>query len=88
MRKVVSIYEARTNLSKYIKKAEAGQIIYVGAYGRAQAIIAPVPVHIPLQIGVWARKKRLGSYEYDNLTTGSNGAGNELKNSSERRSLV
>jgi len=30
----VSIHEAKTNFSKLIKRAEAGETIYIGAYGK------------------------------------------------------
>jgi len=64
MDKVISIYEAKTNLSKYIKKAQAGQTIYVGAYGTPQAVIAPLPVKKKINIGVWAHKKQIN---YDDI---------------------
>jgi antitoxin (DNA-binding transcriptional repressor) of toxin-antitoxin stability system len=44
MNKVISIYEAKTNLSKLVKKAQAGETIYIGAYGHTQAVIAPAPI--------------------------------------------
>ena len=43
MDKVISIYEAKTNLSKLVKKAKAGQTIYIGAYGKPEAVISPLP---------------------------------------------
>ena len=43
MSDVLSIHEAKTNLSKLVKKAKAGQTIYIGAYGKPEAIISPVP---------------------------------------------
>ena len=43
MDKVISIHEAKTNLSKLVKKAKAGQTIYIGAYGKAEAVISPLP---------------------------------------------
>lgn len=67
MDKIISIYEAKTNLSKYIKKAQAGQTIYVGAYGTPQAIIAPIPAKKPINIGVWAHKKKLNAYQTEDL---------------------
>ena len=67
MSKVVTIYEAKTQFSKLVKKAASGEIIYVGAYGQAQAIIAPVPTKLPLQIGVWANKKKTNAYNNDDL---------------------
>ncbi len=57
MNKVVTIYEGKTNFSKLIKRAKAGETIYVGAYGQAQAIIAPVPAKKKINIGVWDYKK-------------------------------
>ncbi|HVA11423.1 MAG TPA: type II toxin-antitoxin system prevent-host-death family antitoxin [Candidatus Dormibacteraeota bacterium] len=63
MTKVVSIYQAKTNLSKLIKKAQAGETIYIGAYGQAQAVIAPAPKKDPIQIGVWAHKKKAAAYK-------------------------
>jgi antitoxin (DNA-binding transcriptional repressor) of toxin-antitoxin stability system len=65
MNKVVNIYEAKTNFSKLVKKAASGETIYVGAYGQAQVIIAPAPKKKPIQIGIWAHKKKPG-YNYDN----------------------
>lgn len=50
--KIVSIYDAKTNFSKYVKQAEAGAVIYVGAYGKAQAVIAPLPKKKKFKLGV------------------------------------
>lgn len=60
MDKVITIYEARTHLSKYLKQAAAGRTVYVGAYGKPQAVIAPLPARKPINIGVWAHKKKIG----------------------------
>jgi antitoxin (DNA-binding transcriptional repressor) of toxin-antitoxin stability system len=67
MTKVVSIYEAKTNLSKLVKKAQAGETIYIGAYGHPQAVIAPVPAKKPIKIGVWAHKKKNSAYNPKDL---------------------
>jgi antitoxin (DNA-binding transcriptional repressor) of toxin-antitoxin stability system len=40
----MTIYDAKTNLSKLIKRAAAGETIYVGSFGKAEAVIAPLPV--------------------------------------------
>ena len=37
--KTISIHEAKTNLSKLIKRAVAGETIYIGAYGKPEAVI-------------------------------------------------
>ncbi len=62
MDKVIPIYEAKTNFSKLVKKAQAGETIYVGAYGHAQAILSPVPKKQKINIGVWDHKFK----PYDN----------------------
>ena len=67
MPEVVSISEAKAQLSKLVKRAEAGETIYVGAYGNAQAVIAPVPARKPIPIGVWAHKRKPAAYEDDDL---------------------
>jgi antitoxin (DNA-binding transcriptional repressor) of toxin-antitoxin stability system len=67
MTKVVSIYEAKSHLSQLIKKAEAGETIYVGAYGRVQAVIAPVPQKQPINIGVWVNKKQPNAYKLKDI---------------------
>lgn len=63
MNKVIPIYEAKTQLSKLVKKAQAGETIYIGAYGQPQAIISAAPIKKPIQIGVWAHKKKDIDYE-------------------------
>jgi antitoxin (DNA-binding transcriptional repressor) of toxin-antitoxin stability system len=40
--KTVPIHEAKSSLSKLVKRAAAGETIYIGAYGRPQAIITAV----------------------------------------------
>ena len=39
--KTISIHEAKTNLSKLVKRAAAGETIYLGAYGKPEAAITP-----------------------------------------------
>jgi len=40
--KTIPIHEAKSNLSKLIKKAAAGETIYIGAYGKPEAVITAV----------------------------------------------
>ena len=54
MSDVVPIYEAKTHLSQLVKRAQAGETIYIGAYGRAEAVLAPVPARRPVTFGVLA----------------------------------
>jgi len=37
--KTIPIHEAKSNLSKLVKRAAAGETIYIGAYGKAEAVI-------------------------------------------------
>lgn len=67
MNKVISIYDARTNLSKYVKQAQAGQTVYIGAYGQAQAVLAPLPSSQSVNIGAYADRKNLRAYDYEEL---------------------
>ena len=36
------IHEAKSNLSKLVKRAAAGETIYIGAYGKPEAALMPV----------------------------------------------
>ena len=38
----ISIHEAKSNLSKLVKRAAAGETIYIGAYGKPEAILTAV----------------------------------------------
>lgn len=38
----VSIHEAKSNLSKLVKRAAAGETIYIGAYGKPEAVLTQV----------------------------------------------
>jgi len=67
MTKVISIYDAKTHLSKLVKLAQAGETIYIGAYGNPQAVLAPAPVKKPMSIGVWAHKKKPNAYKTEDL---------------------
>jgi antitoxin (DNA-binding transcriptional repressor) of toxin-antitoxin stability system len=71
MDKVISIYEARTNLSKFVRQAQGGKTIYIGAYGQAQAVLAPLPQQHQINVGVWADKKNLRAYDYSELVGSS-----------------
>ena len=54
--KALSIYEAKTNFSKLVEKAKKGSIIYVGAFGKPEVMIMPVPTKKPVKFGVLANK--------------------------------
>lgn len=67
MSDTISIYDAKTNLSKLVKKASKGEVIYIGAYGQAQAVLAPLPVKKPLRIGILAHKAIPNAYKDKDL---------------------
>ena len=66
MNKVISIYEAKTNLSKLVKRASAGETIYVGAYGQAQAVLTALPKKTAVTLGVLAHLAKPGDFN-DNI---------------------
>ena len=47
---VVTIYQAKTHLSKLVKQAAAGQTIYIGAYGQPQVILRGLTPEERLQL--------------------------------------
>ncbi|MCC6376506.1 MAG: hypothetical protein IT191_05755, partial [Microbacteriaceae bacterium] len=49
---VVSIYDAKTQLSKLVKRARAGETIFIGAFGKPEAILAPLPKKPKIRFGV------------------------------------
>ncbi len=42
MSKAITIYDAKTNLSKYIKEAKSGHPIYIGSYGEKEVVLMAV----------------------------------------------
>jgi len=41
----IPIHEAKSNLSKLVKRAAAGETIYIGAYGKPEAILTAVNIN-------------------------------------------
>ena len=66
MNEVVTIYNAKANLSKLVKSAQAGKTIYIGAFGIPQAVIAPLPKRPKIKLGVWQGKHKI-NYTDDDL---------------------
>ena len=40
MNKVVTIFDAKTHLSRYIEQAKAGQPVYIGSYGKKEVVLS------------------------------------------------
>jgi antitoxin (DNA-binding transcriptional repressor) of toxin-antitoxin stability system len=38
---IIPIHKAKSTLSQLVKRAAAGEALYIGAYGKAQAVLAP-----------------------------------------------
>jgi len=55
--KTVPIHEAKSSLSKLVKRAAVGETIYIGAYGKPQAIITAFD---PAKMGAELRKGFFG----------------------------
>jgi prevent-host-death family protein len=61
MRQVISMHTAKSNLSQLVKRAAAGETVYIGAYGHAEVKLVPVePGERPARrFGLLAGKLRL-----------------------------
>ena len=81
MSKTISIYEAKTQFSKLVKKAQAGETIYIGAYGNPQAMLTPIPVKKPIKIGIWVHKKKPNAYEPESLVGSDTDINNDFEES-------
>lgn len=39
---VISMHQAKSSLSQLVSRAQSGETVYIGAYGKAQAKIVPI----------------------------------------------
>ena len=53
----ISIHEAKSNLSRLVKRAAAGETIYIGAYGKPEVVLTAAA---PEQHKAKLRKKAFG----------------------------
>lgn len=70
MDKVITIYEAKANLSKLVKQAQTGKTVYIGAFGIPQAVIAPLPTKPKIKLGVWQGKHKINYRDEDIINSG------------------
>lgn len=56
MNKAISIYDAKTNFSKLVAKAKAGEQVVIGTYGKPEVMLVPYVKKNKLNIGVWEHK--------------------------------
>ena len=52
---IIPMHQAKSSLSRLVKRAAAGEVIFIGSYGRAEAALTPVTIAMP--------RKRLGILE-------------------------
>ena len=62
--KTISIYEAKTNLSKIIDNARKGKVTYVGAFGKPEAVIMPIPKTAKINFGLLKGKLDYSSDDF------------------------
>ena len=74
----ITIYQAKTHFSKLVKRAQAGETIYIGSYGKAEVILAPIPKHQKVIIGVWDSKAQPNAYNDSDLIAGNNDVINSI----------
>lgn len=67
MTKVYAIHEAKTQLSKLVKEAEAGKVVYLGAYGKPTAILIKLPEAPKVRMGALSHKKIANAYKKSDL---------------------
>ena len=54
--KTVNIHQAKTQLSRLLKRVEAGEEVVLPRAGKPVARIVPIPVRKPREPGLWLRK--------------------------------
>jgi len=54
--KTVNIHQAKTQLSRLLKRVEAGEEVVLARAGKPVARIVPIPVRKPREPGLWLRK--------------------------------
>lgn len=67
MTKVYAIHEAKTQLSKLVKDAEAGRVVYLGAYGKPTAMLIKLPEVSEAKFGILSHKKIANAYKESEL---------------------
>ncbi|MEK7603002.1 MAG: hypothetical protein AAB459_02035 [Patescibacteria group bacterium] len=66
MKDVITIYEAKTNLSKYIKQAKAGKPVYFGSYGQKEVMLsAATPEKVKIKFGTASGKLKFSNKDLE-----------------------
>lgn len=68
MDKVITIYDAKTHLSKYVKQAKAGMPVYIGGFGQKEVVLMAVqPEKAKLKFGTASGKLRYKSKQLEGV---------------------
>jgi len=67
MSKVYAIHEAKTQLSRLVKEAEAGKVVYLGAYGQPTVVLTKIPETPKAVFGVLSYKQVPNAYIEEDL---------------------
>ena len=54
--KTVNIHQAKTQLSRLLKRVEAGEEVLLARAGKPVAKLVPISAHKPREPGLWLRK--------------------------------
>jgi antitoxin (DNA-binding transcriptional repressor) of toxin-antitoxin stability system len=58
--RVISMHQAKSNLSSLVKRAAAGETLLIGAYGHAEAMLVPINnIQLKKKVGVLAGKLQI-----------------------------
>lgn len=68
MNKVITIHEAKTHLSKYIRQAKAGKPVAIGSFGKEEVMLVMTqPKKNRIKFGTLAHKRIPNAYKDQDL---------------------
>lgn len=68
MKKIFSIYDAKTHLSQLIQEVKQGNEVIIGAYGKPEVTLVSYQPKNQLHIGVWDDATATG-FDYEALAS-------------------
>ena len=68
MNKVITIFDAKTNLSKYIQSAKEGNPVYIGNYGKKEVVlISTKSTKNPIRFGIASGKFKYSDKDLEGI---------------------
>ncbi len=55
---VLTIYEAKTHLSKLVKQVKAGEEVVIGGFGKPEVMLVPYKAKQGIKLGLWSDKPK------------------------------